>query len=198
MKPSQPPLPARAVRSANPARLLLAGLICLAALSSALPCLHAQAPAAPEPTPNPNVSEADAPNAFWDCTLPGGNYTVLLGKISVVSLHEFNLVGGRVTELNIVTEGDALARFYFMEAVPPGNGTAAADLAKTRLTELANTAADRTGTEKLWQKVQKDYPLATHAHTIEFRIQTKADLLSLHASAKRAWTTGRGRTVTVK
>ncbi|MDB6069493.1 MAG: hypothetical protein JWL81_664 [Verrucomicrobiales bacterium] len=179
------------------ARRLLSGAVLLLALSPAMLC--AQAPPTPTPAPaNPAVTDTEAPNAFWDCTLPGGNYTVLLGKISVVSLHEFNLVGGRVTELNIVTEGDALARFYFMEALLPGGGTAAADLAKTRLTELANTAADRTGTEKIWQKVQKDYPLATHAHTIEFRMQTKADLLSLHASAKKAWTSGHGRIVTVK
>lgn len=182
-------------RRARPARRLLAALLLCAALPGPLPRLQAQAPA---PAPVTGLTEAEAPNTFWDCTLPGGNYTVLLGKISVISLHEFSLVGGRVTELNIVTEGDALARFYFMEAVPPGSGTAAADLAKTRLTELANQAADRTGTDKTWQKVQKDYPLSTHAHTIEFRIQTKADLLALHASAKRAWTTGRGRIVTVK
>ena len=147
------------------------------------------------PAPASSLTDAEAQNSFWDCTLPGGNYTVLLNKISVVSLHEFNLPGGRVTELNIVTEGDALARFYFMEAALPGGGTAAAEVAKTRLTELAETAADRTGTDKTWQKVQKDYPLATHAHTIEFRLQTKADLTALHASAKRAWMTGKGRTI---
>jgi hypothetical protein len=167
-------------------------LLLLAALPFAS-IARAQVPETPPATPA--VSEKPAPNNFWDCTLPGGNYTVALSKISVVSLHEFSLPGGRVTELNIVTEGDALARFYFMEAALPGAGTAAADLAKTRLTEAANTVADRTGTDKVWQKVQKDYPLATHAHTIEFRLQNKADLIALHASAKTAWMTGQGRTV---
>ena len=161
-------------------------------LLTALPCLTlAQAPA---PVTS-GVTDQESPNNFWDCTLPGGNYTVALNRISVVSLHEFNLTGGRVTEMNIVTEGAGLARFYFMEAALPGSGSAAAELARTRLTELANTAADRTGPEKVWQKVQKDYPLATHAHTVEFRLQNKADLTALHASAKRAWMTGKGRTV---
>ena len=161
-------------------------------LLTALPCLtFAQAPA----PATPGVTDQESPNNFWDCTLPGGNYTVALNRISVVSLHEFNLTGGRVTEMNIVTEGAGLARFYFMEPALPGSGSAAAELARTRLTELANTAADRTGTEKVWQKVQKDYPLATHAHTIEFRLHNKADLTALHASAKRAWMTGKGRTV---
>ena len=143
------------------------------------------------------MQQSDALDRFWDCTLPGGSYTVALARISVVSLQEFNLPGGRVTEMNIVTDGAALARFYYMEAALPGAGTAAADLAKTRLTELANTAADRAGVDKVWQKVQKDYPLATHAHTIEFRLQNKADLIAIHASARTAWITGRGRAVTV-
>ena len=165
-------------------------------LFAALPCLSpAQAPAPAALAPG--VTEGDAPNNFWDCTLPGGSYTVALNRINVVSLHEFTLPGGRVTELNIVTEGAGLARFYYMEAALPGSGSAAGELAKARITELANTAADRTGTDKVWQKVQKDYPLATHAHTMEFRLQNKADLTTIHASAKRAWMTGKGRTVTV-
>lgn len=143
------------------------------------------------------MTDAEAQNPFWDCTLPGGSYTVALNKISVVSIHEFNVPGGRVTEFNIVTEGSALARFYFMDAAIPAGGTAIAEVAKARLLEVANTAADRTGTDRAWEKVMKDYPLATHAHTIEFRIPTKADLLALHDSAKRAWMTGRGRTVSM-
>ncbi len=170
----------------------IALLLLLAALPSWSP---AQSPAPAAPAAAPAMTDQENQNNFWDCTLPGGSYTVALSKISVVSLHEFNLPGGRVTEMNIVTEGDALARFYFMEAATPGGGLAAGEVAKARVTELANLAADRTGTEKVWQKVLKDYPLATHAHTIEFRLQSKADLQALHGSAKRAWMTGRGRTV---
>ena len=166
-------------------------------LLAVLPCLCAAQAPAPAPSPAPGISEADAANNFWDCTLPGGNYTVALSRIQVVSIHEFSLTGGRVTEMNIVTDGAGMARFYFMEPALPGGGTAAAEVAQARIRELANTAADRTGTDKSWQKVQKDYPLATHAHTSEFRLQTKADVTALHASARRAWMTGKGRTVTV-
>lgn len=164
-----------------------------------LPCsAFAQSPPAPvTPPANSNVADNEAQTPFWECTLPGGSYTVALNKISVVSVHEFNVPGGRVTEFNIVTEGAALARFYFMDAAIPAGGTALAEVAKARILEVANTAADRTGTDRAWEKVQKDYPLATHAHTIEFRVQSKADLLALHDSAKRAWMTGRGRTVSV-
>ncbi|MES2706141.1 MAG: hypothetical protein V4726_05995 [Verrucomicrobiota bacterium] len=167
-------------------------LFCL--LSLTLP-LAAQT--TPAPAPTGAVTDTEVKNAFWDCTLPGGSYTVLLSKISVVSLHEFNLTGGRVTELNIVTEGDALARFYFMEPLSVGSVSGAAEAAKARLTELADAAADRTGTDKVWRKVMKDYPLATHAHTIEFRLQNKADLIALHQSARTAWMKGMGRTVKV-
>lgn len=171
----------------------ISALLCLLSLSAALPSLHAQT----APAPGGAVTDSEAKNVFWDCTLPGGSYTVLLNKISVVSLHEFNLTGGRVTEMNIVTEGDALARFYFMEPISVGSALSSADAAKARITELADSAADRTGTDKVWRKVMKDYPLATHAHTIEFRLQNKADLLAIHQSAKTAWMTGKGRTVKV-
>lgn len=159
--------------------------------------VSAQAPPANSGQAPGKVADQEVKTPFWDCTLPGGSYTVLLSKISVVSLHEFNLPGGRVTEMNIVTEGDALARFYFMEPMPLASALGAADAAKARLTELADAAADRTGTEKIWRKVLKDYPLATHAHTIEFRLQTKAELLALHVSAKTAWMRGVGRTVKI-
>lgn len=158
--------------------------------------LMAQAPST-TPAPTGAVTDTETKNAFWDCTLPGGAYTALLNKISVISLHEFNIPGGRVTEMNIVTEGDALARFYFMEAVPIASASGAAEAAKARITELADAAADRTGTDNVWRKVMKDYPLSTHAHTIEFRLQNKADLLALHQSARTAWMRGGGRTVKV-
>lgn len=173
----------------------LSALLLASTLASTLPS-GAQSPAT-TPAPPGAVSDTESKNAFWDCTLPGGAYTALLSKISVVSLHEFTIPGGRVTEMNIVTEGDALARFYFLEPASAGSASAAAEAAKARITELADAAADRTGTDKVWRKVVKDYPLSTHAHTIEFRLQNKADLLALHQSARTAWMRGVGRTVKV-
>lgn len=164
----------------------------LAAFS--LPCSAlAQAPATPAPAP---LTDAEAQHRFWDCTLPGGSYTVALSAISVVSVHEFSVKGGQVTELNIVTTGDALARFYFLDPGLPGTSLSAAEVAEKRLKEAANMAAERTGTDKPWEKVHKDYPLATHAHTIEFVLKSKAEVTALANSAKLAWMSGRGRTVT--
>ena len=39
-----------------------------------------------------------------------------------------------------------------------------------------------TGTE-----VMKEYPMATHAHTIEFRIGSRKELLELHEELKKHW-----------
>ena len=39
-----------------------------------------------------------------------------------------------------------------------------------------------TGTE-----VMKEYPMATHAHTIEFRVGSRAELLELHQELKKHW-----------
>lgn len=149
------------------------------------------------PSSNQRVNDTENRIHFWDCMVPGGNYTVALGRISSVSIHEFNVTGGRVTEVNVDTEGSVCARFYFMEPLKVGGALSAAETAKERITELADSAADRTGTDKIWRRVQKDYPLATHAHTVEFRLQFKEDLQSIHNSVKKAWMTGIGRTIKI-
>ena len=159
-------------------------------------------PAQPQPPPPNNqggqrVNDAENRMNFWDCTVPGGNFTIALNKICSVSIHEFNLTGGRVTEVNIDTEGSVCARFYFMEPLKIGGTLSATEVVKERITELADTAAERTGTDKVWRKVQKDYPVATHAHTVEYRLQFKEDLQALHTSVKGAWMSGRGRTIRV-
>jgi hypothetical protein len=160
-------------------------------------------PQPPQPQPptnqgnNQRVNDAENRLSFWDCTVPGGNFTIALSKICSVSIHEFNLTGGRVTEVNVDTEGSVCARFYFMEPLRIGSTLSATEVVKERITEIADTAAERTGTDKVWRKVQKDYPIATHAHTVEFRLQHKEDLQSIHSSVKGAWMSGRGRTIRV-
>lgn len=149
------------------------------------------------PSNNQRVSDAENRLNFWDCTVPGGNFTIALGKICSVSIHEFNVIGGRVTEVNVDTEGSVCARFYFMEPMKIGSALSATEVVKDRLTDVLDTAADRTGTDKAWRKVQKDYPIATHAHTVEYRLQNKEDLSAIHGSVKSAWMTGKGRTIKI-
>jgi hypothetical protein len=175
----------------------------LLALASAALCAHAQSPN-PQPPANQNPQNApqgvnDAENriGFWDCTLPGGNFTIALGKICSVSIHEYAVTGGRVTEAVIDTEGSVCARFYYMEPLNAGSNLAITGVVKERLNQVLETAADRTGTDKVWKKVQKDYPLATHAHTVDFRLQSAANLQAIFNSAKTAWLSGRGRSIRI-
>jgi hypothetical protein len=133
------------------------------------------------------------PGNHWVCTLHGNTYEVALRSIVSVSKHEYIANGvTRVSEVNIDTAGSALVRFYYLEPLTPnspiGFGQSLIDKAK----EYATEASVRTGQEKVWEKVVKDYPTATHSHTIEYRIETEADLDKLFKSAQQAFRTGRG------
>jgi hypothetical protein len=138
--------------------------------------LHAQQPT---PVPETRIN-------MWRCNLPGGSYSVALRSIVAVSSHEYLIDGAvRVTEVNIDTSGNALARFYFLEPnipnSPLGIGTGTLEKAQQMLQE----GADKTG-QDVWKKVTKNYPTTTHAHTIEYRVADKATLTKLFESAESA------------
>ena len=157
--------------------LLGAGCLLLGVSASA------QAPAQPSPTP---LAPGRVPQ--WRATLPGGSFVVALRSIVAVALHEYVVDGAaRVTEMNIDTNGNALVRFYFLEPIAPQTPTALGQSALNRLQELAGEAAARTGQDEPWKKVSKTYPGSTHAHTIEFRVDSKDDLQKLFTSADRAF-----------
>lgn len=130
------------------------------------------------------------PAAFWKCELPGGVYMVNLPDISSISSHEYLVDGGaRVTEVTIDTQGSVVARFYHLEILTPqspiGAGQSVIDKAQEKLDE----AAERTGQEAVWKKVVKNYPVATHAHTVEYRVDSKEHLTRILKSLERAWRT---------
>lgn len=141
----------------------------------AAPLLHAQQ-ATPSPT---NIR-------MWRCNLPGGSYSVALRNIVSVSSHEYVIDGGvRVTEVNIDTDGNALARFYYLEPNTPNTPGALGGATLEKAQQLLQEAADRTG-QDVWKKVVKSYPTSTHAHTIEYRVEDKATLTKLYESAESA------------
>lgn len=142
----------------------------------------------PSPAPPP-----DRPG-FWRAELEGGTYTVALGSIASVSIHEYLVEqAARVTEVVIDTMGSVQARFYFIEPnlpdAPGGVGQSAIDLVKDRTA----MALDRTGTDA-WKKVVKSYPAATHAHTVEYRLGSKETLQRLFRDVEACWMNGRGHT----
>ena len=66
-----------------------------------------------------------------------------------------------------------------------------------RAQEQAGQAIARTGQEDAWKKVSKSYPGSTHAHTIEFRVDSQDELRKLFTSADRAFRTMKEEAISV-
>ncbi len=134
----------------------------------------------------------------WQCSLPGGEYSVNIGNITSVSKHSYVLDGTLlVNEVTVDTIGTALARFYFIEPITKDTNFNALARIQKRAKELQNRAQSRTGT-KADEMAQKSYPTTTHARTIEFRIINEVELNALYSSLFTAWDTGKGRTFRIK
>jgi hypothetical protein len=138
----------------------------------------------PSPTPAPSKTP------MWRCNLPGGTYEVAIRSIISVSTHEYVVDGvARVTEMNIETPGAIEVRFYYLEPIvstsPIGIGQSTLD----KIQELATEANGRVnpGDEPPWEKVVKNYPTTTHAHTVEYRLDSKDDVENLFNSAEQAF-----------
>ncbi|MCX7886794.1 MAG: hypothetical protein N3B01_06005 [Verrucomicrobiae bacterium] len=134
-----------------------------------------------------------ASGARWECYLPSGTYIVNTVHIVSVSTHEYVLdAAARVTELTIGTTSHVTARFYYIEPLVAGSSGPAARVSELldRLQEKAGAVADRLGQEQVWKKVVKNYPVTTHAHTVEYRVDSKEHLDAIFRSVVTAWRTG--------
>ncbi len=129
------------------------------------------------------------------------SYVAREDAVQSISLQEYITSSFSVLELNIVTDGSALLRIYHTRALQPGelqaalsNGAAAAgapsSIIQRPLPERIQNLADRANgvTEALTSStVIKDYPHATHAHTVEFRVASRSELIELHDQLKKHW-----------
>ncbi len=138
-------------------------------------------------TPGPSIVPV------WRCQLPGGTYEVVVRSMVAVSTHEYLVDGAvRVTECNIDTAGNLLARFYYIEPntpnapTPGGFGASTADKAQ----QLLGQASTATGLDA-WQKVVKSYPATTHAHTVEYRLTSKDQVQAIFNSAEASFRAGK-------
>lgn len=157
---------------------------------------HAQRPGA---NASPGVPAAATPtgsatptnNGFWRCELPGGTFLVALRNIQSVSTHEYVVDGAaRVTEVTVATSSSVEGRFYFLEPMTVSTVGASLQQLQQHVTDLT---ADHVGADdKVWEKVVKNYPTTTHAHTVEYRLTRKENIQQLYSSLEQAWTTGRG------
>lgn len=167
---------------------LLPTFLVLALLSTVA---FAQAPGAPAPSGNQSAIP------IFRASLPGGTYEVALRSIVGVSSHQYVVDAvARVTEVNIDTTGQLLARFYYLEPATPnaplGVGTAALEKAQQAVTD----ALDKTG-QDVWKKVVKNYPTTTHARTVEYRLESKEQLNTLYTKAEEAFRMQRDTRVTI-
>jgi len=153
---------------------------------------------AQSPTPTPTPGPTRTP--LWRCDLPGGVYEVAVRNIISVSTHEYVVDGAaRVTEMNIETQGSLEVRFYYIEPIvatsPLGVGQSVIDKVQSMATEAANRV--NPGDQPPWEKVIKNYPTTTHAHTVEYRLDSLDDLQSLFNSADQAFRTGQNTQITI-
>ena len=126
--------------------------------------------------------------AFWRCELPGGVFVVSLPSVSLVSVHEYVVDGAaRVTELTVGTNSAVVARFYYIEPMLPKSPVGIGQTLLDKAQQRAQEASTRTGTEAVWQKVVKNYPTTTHAHTVEYRLETLDQLKRVQKSLEDAW-----------
>ena len=175
---------------------------CAAVLLAALPC-HAQTTQNQDQNQNQNQqtdssnsNSEDGPKRFWQATLPGGHYMVAIDRIASISQQTYLLDGGIVVhEVNVDTNGQALARFYYLE--PPKTSSSTASQIAERGRELVNEAGQRTGTN-VQDMVMKKYPETTHAKCVEYRLKDEKELDALYKSLRETWESGKGRKFTVK
>ena len=142
--------------------------------------------------------------AIYGIEFPKESRTYYGSEAGVQSISTQDYITGnfRVIELNIVTQGTALLRIYHIRPLRSGElqkamsdglgatGIPGSSIIQRPLTPQVQAMADRaasvsevvTGTE-----VMKEYPMATHAHTIEFRIGSRNELLELHEELKKHW-----------
>jgi len=175
-------------------RFFLAPLF-LAALAFSIPAAVSQTPqpgAADE-----SVTDAPSRNPFWQASVGGGHYMVRLDRIASISRHRYLLDGAVIVdEVTVDTAGQALARFYHITPLSEAMAGNSAARITERGRELLEGAARRTGTD-VHNMVVKKYPETTHARTIEYRVETSAQLDSLYQSLRTAWESGRGRVVNI-
>jgi hypothetical protein len=148
-------------------------------------------------------SKAIKNKAIYGIEFPGDarSYYGREDAVQSISKQEYITATFKVVEINIVTSGSALVRIYHgrplkaSEAAEAlGNGTAVAGfpsvIRPTPIPQSILNMADRAhgvADTITSSTVIKDYPIATHARTIEFRLQSRDELLELFDELEKHW-----------
>ncbi len=143
-----------------------------------------------------NTDNTSENRRFWEANVSGGNYMVALDRISSISMHTYVLGGFLIHEVDIDTNGAALARFYTIDLVGADNKANIAKNLADRAKDIAKRGGNRAGVDPA--TTTEKTPATTHAKTIEYKLATKSDLDQLYNSLKRALREGRGRKFSIK
>lgn len=166
-------------------------LLSVITLSLALGASHLHAQTTP-PTP-----DQASPLRAWEAEFQRGHYLVWLNSISSISKHEYVADAvARVVEVNIATNSSVQARFYFLEPVTKqidSGVLGASQSALEKAKAVVSGVAERVAPGSSDMRVVKNYPASTHAHTVEFILETEEELDSLYSSLSAAVKSGRGR-----
>jgi len=135
---------------------------------------------------------------IWEASLSGGNYMVALGSITAVSNHAYVLDGAMVvTEVNIDTTGSSLVRFYQITPLAAYKQAEITNLLSEGIQELKNLTSE-VGAGEALNLAQKQYPVTTHAKTVEFQVDSLEQLSALYKSISKSWSDNKGRKFSVK
>lgn len=145
--------------------------------------------------PSGGASDQESNPALWQASFAnGGHYLVKLNHINCASKHEYISDGAaRVVEVTIGTDTAVVVRFYFFEPVGKDTPIAAGQIIINRATDISQQVGSRVSPTAAKLNVIKNYPVSTHAHTVEYAVQDEATINSLYSSLLAAINSGRGR-----
>lgn len=142
--------------------------------------------------------------AIFGIEFPGDARSYYAKEAAVLSIskQEYVTAAFKVLEVNIVTSGPALLRIYHSRTLKPGelqtalgndadaSGVPGSSIIQKSLSPGIQKIADRAAEVAdsiTGDNVFKEYPTATHAHTVEFRLASRNELISLHDELKKHW-----------
>lgn len=141
--------------------------------------------------------------AIFGIDFPGHtrSYYAQEKAVQSVSLQEYITAAFQVIEINIVTAGDGLLRIYHSRPMSAGElkeaatgaarstGAPGAAMIRSPLPESIESRIDESAeqaAESLTDStVIKEYPVATHSRTIEFRVRSRSELLALYEELRQ-------------
>ena len=101
-----------------------------------------------------------------------------------------------MTEVTVATSSSVEGRFYYLE---PISVSATQSTLQQLQQHVQDLTSDHLGADdQVWQKVIKNYPTTTHAHTVEYRLTSKENLQQLYSSLEQAWLSGKGASLTTQ